>query len=236
MPGKFERFAHGIAGTIAAFVTTYIFLRIDKRSFADIGMRLERKTLTRFIIGFVIGLALTGILMLGMAYIAGLELVLNESLNITDFLLWTSALIPLAFMEEIAFRGYPLELLKRSTGIRISLLITTVLFALYHVANGWSVGASFLGPGIWGLVFGMAAIYSKGIAMPTGLHYAANLTQTALGMGKGFTSIWTLQETAHTSDNLNFIGLLAQLTLLIAVIVCIEWYIRRRKFSNRLTN
>ena len=230
IPGRFERFAHGIAGTVAALITTYIFLRVDKRTFADIGLRFERTTLLKFIGGFLVGIVITTVMLLSMVYIGGLKLVFNEAFTIGSFLLWTSALIPLAFMEEVAFRGYPLELLKRNTGIRATLLITAVLFAIYHIANGWPVGASFLGPGIWGLIFGLAAIYSNGIAMPTGLHYAANLTQSAFGMGKGFIAIWSLETTDHTSGNLNLIGLLVQLALLVAVVVCIEWYIRQKAF------
>ena len=33
------------------------------------------------------------------------------------------------------------------------------------------------GPGIWALVFGLGAAWSKGIALPTDIHEALNLSQ-----------------------------------------------------------
>jgi len=72
---------------------------------------------------------------------------------------------------------------------RLSLVITSVLFALYHVAGGWSMQAAFLGPAI----FGLAAIISRGIAMATGMHYAVNLTTTAFGNSNNNVSIWLLK-------------------------------------------
>jgi len=37
------------------------------------------------------------------------------------------------------------------------------------------------GPGIWALVFGLGAAWSKGIALPTGIHVALNLSQQVVG-------------------------------------------------------
>lgn len=230
VPAQFERFAHGIIGTIAAFIATYIFLRVHKKRFADIGLQPENATMRRFITGLLAGIILTAVMLLGTFYLAGVKLVLNEHFNVAGFLLWTSALIPLAFMEEVAFRAYPLELLKTNTNIWLPIIVTSILFALYHVANGWSIPISFLGPGIWGLVFGFAALYSKGIAMGTGLHYAANLTQAAFGMGKGFDSIWTLQETDQTLKDTRLVGLLPQIALFIGAVIAIEVYSRKRKY------
>jgi len=52
---------------------------------------------------------------------------------------------------------------------------------------GWNTMVAFLGPGLWGLVFGLGAFWSKGIALPTGIHVALNLSQHIVGM-KGATT------------------------------------------------
>ena len=141
------------------------------------------------------------------------------------FLLVTMPLIPLAFMEELAFRGYPLEILKNRIGIRASIFITSILFALYHLANGWTIESSFLGPAIWGLIFGLAAIYSKGIAMPTGIHYAANLTASHLDQASNTTSIMDCKSVRTDRINqpgTNLMTIIPNLALLVFAITCIS--------------
>jgi uncharacterized protein len=115
-------------------------------------------------------------------------------------------------------------------GIRLAIIITSILFALYHVVNGWTIANSFLGPAIWGLVFGLAAVYSKGIALPTGIHYAANLTTSAFGEPNNTTSLWIVRQSSSTSSN-NQQGsdlgtILPNFLLLIFAVVLIELYMR----------
>ena len=229
LPTQFERFAHGIIGMAAAFLTTYLFLRIEKRTFADIGLRFEKTTLKKFAIGFLIGLGITILMFACLIVFGGMRLQLNQQYNVASFVLWTSAFLPLALMEEVAFRAYPLVTLHRQIGLWWSLIITSILFALYHVVNGWSLPISFLGPGVWALVYGLAAIYSKGIAMPTGIHYAANLTLAAIGMGKGFDSIWTLQsqDELTTVNRSEVTGYVIQIAFFLLVVAVIEWYRRK---------
>lgn len=191
IPGNFERIAHGIIGTLAAFSATVLFLKFDRKHFSDIGLTLQRKTMTNFFTGVVFGIGIMGLSASSVVYFTDVVIVTNQKSNFFNFLLMTLPLIPLAFMEELGFRAYPLEILKDKVGMRLAILITSILFALYHIVNGWTIASSFYGPGIWGLVFGLAAIYSKGIAMPTGIHYPANLTTSAFGGIDDTTSIWT---------------------------------------------
>ncbi|HYJ36996.1 MAG TPA: CPBP family intramembrane glutamic endopeptidase, partial [Chitinophagaceae bacterium] len=179
---KYERLAHGTVGTVAALLTTYLFIRFDRKSFSDFGLKFEKSTLKKFFVGILIGIVLMGLSAICVIYFSGFKIEVNENSSILNFLFLTLPLIPLSFMEEVGFRGYPLTILKDKTGIRISILITSILFALYHLANGWTIANSFLGAGVWGIVYGISAIYSNGISMPTGLHYAANLTTSAFGI------------------------------------------------------
>lgn len=235
IPNNFERLAHGIIGTLAAFLTTLIFLKIDRKKFSDIGLTFERKTIIKFFAGFVAGIVLMGSLAMGVMYFTNVEIELNLKSNFLNFLLMTLPLVPLAFMEELAFRGYPLEILKGKTGIRLSVIITSILFALYHIANGWTIAKSFYGPAVWGLVFGLAAVYSKGIAMPTGIHYAANLTTSAFGAANTTSCIWTIKQLGVPATKpgvIDWVTILPSFVLLAFVIICMELYIRRKTSAN----
>jgi len=94
-------------------------------------------------------------------------------------------------MEEIIFRSYPLIILKNKTGAMTALMITSILFGLYHVVFGWGI-QGFFSTSIWGLAFGLLAIYSNGISMPTGFHAAGNLVQSAMGMTGASYGIWNV--------------------------------------------
>jgi uncharacterized protein len=231
IPASYERFAHGIIGTLAAFLTTVIFLKIDREQFATIGLTFDRKTIPNFFAGVIAGLLLMGLLVTGVMYFSHVEIEVNPKSNLLNFLLMTLPLLPLAFMEELGFRAYPLEILKDRIGIRPSIIITSILFALYHIANGWSVASSFYGPAVWGLIFGLAAVYSKGIAMPTGIHYAANLTTSAFGATTNIVSIWTVKQTQAPTTNYQAIDwsiILPSGALLVLAVVCMEFYLSRK--------
>jgi uncharacterized protein len=234
IPNEFERLAHGIIGTLAAFLATVLFLRFDRKRFADIGLIFRQNTLAKFFVGVIAGGIIMGLLTMSVVYFNNLQIELNPRSNPLRFLLVTAPLLPLAFMEELGFRAYPLELLKDRVGIRLSIIITSILFALYHIVNGWSIASSFYGPAVWGLIFGLAAVYSKGIAMPTGIHYAANLTTSAFGAKNTKASIWTITQPtdAIKHEGVDWSTILPSLVLLIFGVICMELYMRRKTRAN----
>lgn len=233
IPEKFERYSHGIIGTIAALGTVWFFLKFEKKSLKSIGLKWENNTLKKFIVGLSVGLVLGSLMTLSQVMYSGMEITLSENYNIPLFLLWSSALIPLAFMEEVAFRSYPFIKLNKVFGLRITQIIIAILFALYHVMNGWSLGLAFLGPGIWALAFGLSAMYSDGISVPTGLHYGVNFVLALVSSQSGIEGIWIIDFPDNVSEtvlkaNENF-GIGIQLALLVLCIIGTELYLRKKK-------
>lgn len=229
IPVEYERWAHGIIGTAVAFITTFIFLKIDKRTWAQINLVPNNKTILKFLLGIVIGIVLMAPLALLSIHYSGAAIEWNATSSLVSFLLSTAALIPLAFMEELGFRAYPLETIKENSGIRVSLIITSFLFALYHIANGWSLSSAFMGPFVWGLIFGLGAVAGKGIALSTGIHYAANLTTAAFGAVGSTTSLFILKEQETPSSSANHLPIFISAALFVAAIISVELYIRRKK-------
>jgi membrane protease YdiL (CAAX protease family) len=68
-------------------------------------------------------------------------------------------------------------------------MIVAMAFIFYHVALGWPWANAILGTGAGSLLFGMAAIASRGLAVPIGLHAAWNFVDWAMG-GKGSDGLW----------------------------------------------
>jgi uncharacterized protein len=229
---KFERMAHGVVGTIAAFITTWLFLKFEKKTFSDIGLKIERGTLIKFCVGVLFGVALMGVLTFSVIFFSDFKVERNNKMNMLSFLIGAFPLIPLAFMEEMGFRAYALQVLKENSGVRSSIIITAVLFALYHIANGWTIQNSFLGAGVWGIIFGLAAVYSNGIAMPTGLHFAANITTATFGTTEGAFNFWVLKSSNELAlnnvDGSQLATLMPQIGLLLFAIICMEWYLHNK--------
>ena len=235
IPNEFERLAHGVIGTLAAFLATVLFLRFDRKPFSSIGLTFERNTVGRFFLGIMTGIVIMGLLAMSVLYFTNVEMTVNQESNLLHFLVVTAPLLPLAIMEELGFRAYPLRILKDRIGIRLSIIVTSILFGLYHIVNGWSIASSFYGPAVWGLLFGLAAIYSKGIAMPTGIHYAANLTTSAFGAKNTTASIWTVTQPDDAivkPAGMDWSTILPSLVLLTFAVICIELYLRRKTTAN----
>src|SRR6266705_3115687 len=68
--------------------------------------------------------------------------------------------------------------------------IVVLAFAAEHMAGGLPLSRAILGAGVGSLMFGMAAIATRGLALPIGLHAAWNFGDWIRG-GKGFGGYWT---------------------------------------------
>lgn len=230
---QFERYAQGLFGTLGVILTVLVFLKFEKKKWKDYGLNWERKSLPRFGIGLLAGVLLAFGMMYSQIWFSNLELTLNQEVSLLPFLFWSLAFVPLAFMEEVAFRSYPLLNLNKAFGFRSTQIILAILFAVYHMLMMWSPQASLLGPGIWALAYALSAAWSGGIAVPTGLHFGLNFVQSVIGGQRGIEPIWTLSYPSNVSDssiaaNEQF-GIGLHIVLLFACIVATEFYVRKGK-------
>lgn len=239
LPAKFERFSYGIFGSLAAFIITWLFIKVEKKTFSNYQLVWKRKTVPNFLIGLIIGSLLLICIVLFLVSFSDLELKINPKQFNPLSLLWYLAIIPLALMEEVAFRSYPFLKLHNIFGLRITQIIVAVAFALYHYATGWSIENAFFGPGVWAFTFGLAAIYSKGIAVPTGIHVGLNFSQQIIGLKNGMgDSIWILDFESKTTPevvaNAETIGNITQIIVFILAIIVTEYYILRKSKIEKL--
>jgi membrane protease YdiL (CAAX protease family) len=231
-PASWERILYGVFGTISALLAAWLFLRIEKKSFREIGLIWESGTFIRFFKGLLTGTLIFSIILIILLSFTELQIERNTAVWQPLAILGYAAIIPLALMEEVAFRSYPFLKLNKVCGVRITQIIVAVAFALYHIVSGWSVQAAFLGPGIWAFVFGLAAVWSGGIALPVGIHVALNVLQPLTGMRGNDNSLWILKYKDGTPENLiaktDSVGLVIQLIILICAVLLTEYYIRKK--------
>lgn len=230
---EFTELTHAIIGIVVALLVTWLFLKWDRKRFRDIGLYWEGRTIQRFLLGLVIGIGLMGLMSGAVIFFSHFKMEWNTESNLLKFFWGTLPLLPLAFMEELGFRAYPFASLQEKTGIRTTIYVTAFLFAAYHLANGWTLQNAFLGAGVWGIIFGLAAYRSGGIALPTGLHYAVNMTTSAFGISSGSYHLFVLKQSNGESlanyQSSQLETLLPQVGLMVVGVLGVEWYIKKNQ-------
>jgi len=234
-PPHWSRYLQASLGILAGFSLIWIFLKIEKRTFRDIELVWDRSTLAKFLLGVLVGIAIFAVVLFILVNFTGLEL--KRSSNVITVQTWLPSLmfiIPFAFMEELVFRSYTLLKLEKAYGLFWAQIIVAIAFALYHVVAGWSWQVSFLGPFVWAFVFGLAAILSRGIALPTGIHAIFNFLQILTGLKAGKASLLTLelkQNTVDASAMANRVGMGVQILMLIGGIIATYLIGQKKKRS-----
>jgi uncharacterized protein len=229
---QYSRLLYGVLGVCSALALTWLFLRFEKRSFGAIGLSWQPGTPGKFFIGLAIGSAIFGVILFALLALTPLQIDRNTRPIDSTAILVYLAFVPLSLMEEIVFRSYPFIKLHRRFGLRITQVIVAIAFALWHVIGGQSIFSSFLGPGVYAFVFGLAAVWSRGIALPFGIHVALNILQPLTGMRGDTGSVWTLNQKEPVVNwqmaAPDTVGLVMQLVVFVAAILLTEYYIRKK--------
>lgn len=224
---------YGILGIGAGLLTVWITLRIEKQSFASIGMVWEKKTIPKFLTGVLIGAAIFAVIISALISLTCLTVRYQPATLNLQFILVYLAVLPLALMEEIGFRSYPQIKLNNAYGVWASQIVVAIAFGTYHILNGWSPYIAFTGPFVWAFVFGLAALKSGGIAMPTGIHFAVNVLQNIVGLKSGKGTVFKLDYPPGTTKALmaatEKTGTILQAVILAGALLLTALYIKRIK-------
>ncbi len=220
-----------VLAVVTSFGLTLLFLRWEGLDLADVGLMPGQQTIPRICIGFAIGLLLASLQALPLLLFGHIKLALYPNVNFqfifSSFLLYSL----LACREELVFHGYALRTLDYKLGNWPALLITGIIFALEHVAGGMTWSVAFLGAGTGSILFGLAALKTKGIALPIGLHAAWNFGQWAFGF-KHVPGIWEATIEKGYENQLDNIGLISYLLVMVLAILVFYYY----KFSHSVNN
>lgn len=145
--------------------------------------------MSRAIVGFAFGLLLVGIQTWFVSLAGHVHWVRTSSVGYAPVGIALLAYVTLASREELAFRGYPLRRLDSSFGAWTAQIVVALVFAIEHVAGGLTWTNAILGAFVGSLLFGMAALVLRGLAVPIGLHAAWNFGQWTLGE-KEISGLW----------------------------------------------
>jgi membrane protease YdiL (CAAX protease family) len=145
---------------------------------------------TRWVVELGVGGAIGSLLMLVPALILSVCGWLTWQVNPSGFsALAASAVLfaQVAIAEELLFRGFLFQRLTAGLGPWPAQLVTAGFFLLTHLNNPGLAGAGIfasLNIFLASLLFGLAYLRTKSLAMSLGLHFMANLVQGGL-LGNG---------------------------------------------------
>jgi membrane protease YdiL (CAAX protease family) len=138
----------------------------------DVGLRAApRDAIVELFVGFLFAIALIGstdILILALTplhHLRGRGLPLAEMLTV---------FLPAALHEEIVFRGYPYQLLRRFNR-PFAIGASSLVFAALHAGNSDVTSVALLNIFLGGVLLALAYEQRCRLWMPIGLHFAWNL-------------------------------------------------------------
>ncbi len=228
VPKRFPVF-HPVAMLGVVLGATLLFLWWDKRSPSVLGLELSWRPLVYLLAG------LLGGVLLGLVIAVLLHMILPFGWTTNPAFIWKLAAVSLLYLviangvEELVFRGYAFERLIASLGLWPAQLIVALLFAVYHLLNGYAWQVAFTGSVLGSLMFGLVFVRTRSVMAATGFHAAANWTRDLLmldpptmktWLGPVAGRNWTPAERQTTMIIFNGVALLACALL--------YWSIRRR--------
>jgi membrane protease YdiL (CAAX protease family) len=215
LPASWSPAAVGLMTSAATFAITVLFTRWNGITLSDVGARATSGTGPRLALGFLIGLGLAGAQSLAVSLSGHVQLVRVSDVSLAAFGIALLTYGALACREELAFRGYPLRSLDRAFGPWIAQCLVALVFALEHVAGGYSWTNALLGVTSGSILFGMAALATRGLALPIGLHAAWNFGQWTLG-GKETPGFFRAVTDNGFHDKMERVGMISYLGIMTA--------------------
>lgn len=188
-PPRWSGLAVGVVTSVCTFVLTIPFLRWNRLKLADAGAAPAGRSVLRLVAGLLCGLALVALQLCLLRAAGHVSFLRSPDVGLPTVGVALLTYLALACREELAFHGYALRRLERPFGLWIAQFTIAVVFALEHVLGGVSWVHAFSGAAVGSLLFGMAALATRGLAIPIGMHAGWNFGQWALG-GKDSPGIW----------------------------------------------
>jgi membrane protease YdiL (CAAX protease family) len=168
-----------LVSSLVTYLLVLLFRRIaDRKTVDSLGLGW-RGYAAHAVTGFFLGPVLIGIGTLLLIAVKSLEWI-DISTDATGIFLTLGMMVIIAFAEELAFRGYILNNLMESMNKWIALLISAVVFSLFH-SNNPAIGIIplanlFLG----GLLLGINYIYTRNLWFGILFHFTWNFYQGGL--------------------------------------------------------
>ncbi|MBI2381660.1 MAG: CPBP family intramembrane metalloprotease [Gammaproteobacteria bacterium] len=186
-----------------ALLVTWACTRLRREPLSSVGLRLDGRWLKDLAAGSLVGLSsmLAIATLIGLA--GGVSFSLNPGASWSALLSGLYFFVFVALLEELLFRGFVFQRLVDGIGIWPAQLALALLFAAGHWDNpgmdGITTILASLDIGLGAILYGLAYLRTRSLALPVGMHLGWNLTQgSILGFEvSGLEQTGLFQRTLH---------------------------------------
>ena len=171
--------AGGLALGLVLCVTAVLVRRYEGRGLDTVGLPMAPRAVRTLVLGMVIGAIPPMLIVLLSSLTAGVEIdrpAWSFRSIFTTTLPMAAALILLSSWEEIALRGYPMQLLASATRPRAAAVISGVSFGLLHAGNPAANIAGLVYTAIGGVLLATLVQRTGALWLACGYHAGWNVT------------------------------------------------------------
>lgn len=157
-------------------LSIFIFRKfVDRRTFLSIGLSVKNR-FADFITGFVITIAIFSLGFFTLYFFNYIKIT-GINFNANTLLLNFFLFLFISLIEELMMRGYILNNLLESMNKYLALIISSVIFSLFHIFNDNTSLLGMINLFLAGLTLGAAYIYTRNLWFPISLHLFWNFIQ-----------------------------------------------------------
>jgi len=218
----------GAIASVGCFLLTLLFTRWDGLRLRDVGAMPNFRSLALLAVGFALGFLLVALHSILVGAAGRVDWVRTSNPSTPQASLLIVGYLVLSTREELAFHGYPLRRLQSSFGVWPAQAMISVVFAIEHIAGGWTLAQALWGAAVGSLLFGMASIATRGLAVPVGIHAAWNIGDWMRG-NRSQPGLWRPVIQAGFEDQAARVGVACYVALMAVATFCFWWWHRTRE-------
>jgi membrane protease YdiL (CAAX protease family) len=171
---------HPVAVLSLALAVTLLFLWWDRRSPEVLGLDPRPRRLVELGGGLLGGALLIGVMALLVAAVLPFPWELNTGFR-AGAAAWSLAyLLSSNAVEELVFRGYGFERMIAAIGHWPAQILTALLFAMFHVVQGWPWQVALVSTTLGSVLFGLVFVRWQSVPAALGVHAAMNWVRDLL--------------------------------------------------------
>ncbi len=173
-----------VVGSITTAAVAWLCGRLlEKLPLAALGASLTEGWLRHFLIGSALGVSAIAVALAPAVASGSLRFTVSDAPGgtlVNQLALSLIFFLAGAAYEELLFRGYVLQTFARSGLAWLAIVLTSVLFGAFHIANPSANWISTLNTMLAGVVFSVAYLRTLDLWLPLGLHFMWNFAQGSL--------------------------------------------------------
>jgi membrane protease YdiL (CAAX protease family) len=219
--------AWGFISSAGLIALARFLKRNEKGPRTNLNLAVRPSSFGRFSFGFLIGATSFGVHVAIVAtFAAPIRFELVSGVGALTALIYFARFLSTSCMEELGFRGYSLRRLTDKVGIWPAVWLTALMFGLSHLSYGYDLRSIALGVIPGGLLWGMSAIATRGLAVPIGLHAAWNFANWTAG-GRAETGLLNIIIEEDALELTQQVATASSLSIFGALTVAF-WFVHRR--------